>query len=1384
MYYFLDYLEPFKEDALQRFRCGEWPRHILFSSSTYQLSFHSPEGANAMEDDGLSWVFMQLDPKRDMVNDLFCSCSSCQEVDTAVDGMASPGCIHMALAFCTVFQGGDKRPLHERFYSSSHLHRLFFSIAGRRNGKTKYPPLPTFEKKAKESICIWPIDENTELLMKGDHSYLDSLKRALATYEEEETEENSIKFSTLSDEELEMWRDGNPSPSLSYELSPLSECAKWLFIESIRFYEKHKKTPSLTLLFDETSSKPQYGCRWDFGDEFSCSLNGILLHELVDLLEGISKEKHLFQVTPDVVSCSEFDVSTMRCHLPESDEEQLSCSFSRYKVSPQEKKSSLPLFGDAHPQWRRSEKRDLIFKELPQNQVDAHAKEIVVEDPERLEELLDECAEAQRDSLFDEALLEHKITINTRRKELIISGICVLPKSRKKSDPIEISQESYRFGRWIFLPREEATSRGAKVTLVRVAGLTSVPYPEIRVSGASLNDFINQHKFWFSKQRGFRIHSSSEEMSVIYKVDPETQALVFQRDSKKKSPSQKQIKKISQETCDLGRWIWKEGEGFFPSSQHGPTSFGLKGVSSQASFAPATYHGIPLDTTIPPHRVSDLIHSHREALSLLPHFFFKGSPIAETGLKISYEAKAQRIIISLSHRWDSAQYEKEAVIYGEYGHIQGKGFFRIPVLPVQGLTPRIIEMAQKDEWERFFIDQLPQYLKEYSCNVDPRLLFPVSLKLYCNQMAPEEVEKDAQESEEQLFSPKEWDADFFWKSEKGEISLSELTKLMEHGDRFIPTNAGCIDVENDRFLWVRSYVGKIQKRTKKTKSGTSGASAKKKGIRLKTYDVLRIQAHDQFEFELDEKTSDSSYAHSKKLYPSTIIQRLLDCAPPGPPDMRYLNSELRPYQRAGLEWLWFLYTSGLSGLLCDDMGVGKTHQAMALFAAVYASFQQGQTSQGSEETKAETSVFDSKGKKRPPRFLIICPTSLVWHWKEKLGKFLPHLHVYSYFGSDRSSEGIEGPWNIFLTTYGIWRNEVSFLRRIRFDVAVFDELQIAKNHVSLVWASLAQVQASMRLGLTGTPIENQLRELKALFDLVLPGYLPDEILFREIYVRPIERGDGYARKALLARAIKPFVLRRKKEEVLPELPVKTEELFLTELAPDQRGLYRQIASLQGLPLINQLQDESQPIPYMHIFALLSALKQTCNHPACYLKEPENYKLYESGKWQVFQELIEEARESGQKVVVFSQYLTMLDIMALYFQELGIGYTEIRGRTRQRGKAIDQFRDDPSCLVFLGSLQAAGLGIDLTSASIVIHYDRWWNAARENQATDRVHRIGQSRGVQVIKMMTKDTVEERIDQMINRKATLLEEVINYDDHQIVKKMSREELLELLKGIDTA
>jgi SNF2 family DNA or RNA helicase len=437
------------------------------------------------------------------------------------------------------------------------------------------------------------------------------------------------------------------------------------------------------------------------------------------------------------------------------------------------------------------------------------------------------------------------------------------------------------------------------------------------------------------------------------------------------------------------------------------------------------------------------------------------------------------------------------------------------------------------------------------------------------------------------------------------------------------------------------------------------------------------------------------------------------------------------------------------------MGLGKTHQAMALMAAI------------------SNLILPKKA-----HFLVVCPTSVIYHWQDKLTAFLPHLRVQLFHGLKRKlSAPTQG--GVIVTTYGIVRLQKEMFADLEIQLAIYDEIQLAKNPKSGTHKGLRAIKAHMHLGLTGTPIENNLSELKALFDIVLPQYLPKEALFRSQYIYPIERDNDEEKKAQLTKLIKPFTLRRRKSEVLQELPSKSEDRIYCDLSEEQEKIYGDVLEERRRSLLQTLRDPEEKIPYMHIFSLLSSLKQICNHPALYAQDVEHYKKYDSSKWELFMELLTEALESEQKVVVFSQYLQMLDIMETYLQEKHIGYAQIRGDTQDRRRQLEKFQNEEGCKVFLGSLQAAGLGIDLTAASVVILYDRWWNSARENQAIDRVHRMGQKWGVQVYKLITKGTIEESIDKMITKKGQLMEEIITVDDQSTLKSLSRDELIALLE-----
>ncbi len=491
---------------------------------------------------------------------------------------------------------------------------------------------------------------------------------------------------------------------------------------------------------------------------------------------------------------------------------------------------------------------------------------------------------------------------------------------------------------------------------------------------------------------------------------------------------------------------------------------------------------------------------------------------------------------------------------------------------------------------------------------------------------------------------------------------------------------------------------------------------------------------------------------------ATLLERLLAGRPAAPlPPLRGLRSVLRPYQAAGVEWLRFLWENQMGGLLCDDMGLGKTHQLMALMVA----------------------LAEREGIAAP--FLVVCPTSVLPHWRDKLGEFAPGLRATLFHGPQRALPPDLGKGDVVVTSYGVLRRSAGELAAIPFALVAFDEVQHVKNPGTLAYRAATELAASVRLGMTGTPIENALADLKTLFDLVLPGYLGGDAEFEERY-GPVSRPrENEKRMAELRRLIAPFVLRRLKSSVLSELPEKIEDLRKCTLSDDQVKLYRDTVGGRGAELARQLEEAEGRIPYIHVFALLNQLKQICDHPALALGALDRAADFRSGKWDLFTELLDECLGSGQKVVVFTQFLGMIRLMESHLTQAGIGFAKLTGASTDRGAIVERFNRDPDCRVFLGSLKAGGTGIDLVGGSVVIHYDRWWNAAREDQATDRVYRLGQKRAVQVFKLVTEGTLEEKIAAIIERKRQILDDVIQEDDPHLAKVFTREELLELLAPV---
>lgn len=472
------------------------------------------------------------------------------------------------------------------------------------------------------------------------------------------------------------------------------------------------------------------------------------------------------------------------------------------------------------------------------------------------------------------------------------------------------------------------------------------------------------------------------------------------------------------------------------------------------------------------------------------------------------------------------------------------------------------------------------------------------------------------------------------------------------------------------------------------------------------------------------------------------------------PDWNNSRLSLRSYQSTGVQWLWWLYSNHLHGLLADEMGLGKTHQAMALMCAI-------------------------QHAKPGAKFLVICPTTVLDHWLDKIEEFSPNLRPMVYHGPQRGQHfhRIKKERDVMITSYGVLLRDIKQLGEIEWESVILDEAHLVKNNDTSTYKAACRVKGRIRICLTGTPLENHLGELKNLFDFLLPGFLGSDEYFRKQFMQPIKKGDSPEREVALQRLIHPFKMRRTKDTVLPDLPAKVEDLRHCALTDEQVRHYRQVIEMKAAPLVQQLQADQAPIPYLHVFATITLLKQICDHPAL-LVGAEHYKKHESGKFELLKELLDEALGSGHKVVIFSQYVEMIRIISSYLEESQIEHVTLTGQSRNRGEIISRFQTDPNCKVFVGSLLAGGIGIDLTAASVVIHYDRWWNASKESQATDRVHRIGQNQSVLVLKLVTRGTLEEKIDRMIASKKQLFEKFMDRDE-EMFKNLSREELIDLLQ-----
>lgn len=518
---------------------------------------------------------------------------------------------------------------------------------------------------------------------------------------------------------------------------------------------------------------------------------------------------------------------------------------------------------------------------------------------------------------------------------------------------------------------------------------------------------------------------------------------------------------------------------------------------------------------------------------------------------------------------------------------------------------------------------------------------------------------------------------------------------------------------------------------------------------------------------------------SKDLPDNPIIKdEIVQAVPEG------VNAILRNYQQEGYSWLCYLYNNNLGGCLADDMGLGKTLQFLTFFQYIYKGMLKNKTNNRTPQNKewrynsAEPTLFDlaefpetrdtanavqnAAPAISKPASLVILPTSLLHNWKNEIKKFTPELSVLDYSGQKRvRSKNIDlifRHYNIVLTTYGVIRNDIDFLLSYNFECIVLDESQYIKNTSSQIYQSILKLEANHRFVITGTPIENSLTDLWAQLNFVNKGMLGSLSFFKSHYVTPLQKlknsssplTDNLERK--LQHLIKPFVLRRTKSEVSKDLPPVIEQTVICEMNEYQNKLYQTEISAIRNSLMDQILNKKDSI--LAISALLR-LRQIANHPRLV---DESFE-FESPKLENIISRIESLRAGGHKVLIFSSFVKLLNIVEERLASIGINYAKLTGETTNREKIIDSFQNDPEKGCFLISLKAGGVGLNLTAADYVFILDPWWNPAAELQAINRSHRIGQKRTVMVYKFITKDTVEEKIQQLQHEKNKLANTFIN-------------------------
>lgn len=467
----------------------------------------------------------------------------------------------------------------------------------------------------------------------------------------------------------------------------------------------------------------------------------------------------------------------------------------------------------------------------------------------------------------------------------------------------------------------------------------------------------------------------------------------------------------------------------------------------------------------------------------------------------------------------------------------------------------------------------------------------------------------------------------------------------------------------------------------------------------------------------------------------------------------HFKGDLRSYQKAGYNWFSFLREYNFGGCLADDMGLGKTIQTLAMLQKIKEEDEQNATKSTS---------------------LIVMPTSLIYNWLNEAKKFTPKLKIHAHTGSSRNKDISQfAKYDIIITTYGITRVDIDLLKDYYFNYIILDESQNIKNPSSKSFKAVRVLKSRHKLVLSGTPVENSVSDLWTQLTFLNPGLLGTQAFFNEEYVQAIEKRKDEEKARKLQAIIKPFVLRRTKEQVASELPAKTEQIFYCDMSEDQAAYYEKTKSAYRNDLLSSMDDGTYAKKQVQLLQGLTALRQLANHPVMI----DEHYTSDSGKFENVIHTLDNVLKGGHKVLIFSQFVKHLNIFKQYFEQESIPFSYLDGATKNRGEIVAEFQENTELKVFLISIKAGGVGLNLTQADYVFILDPWWNPAVEQQAIDRTHRIGQEKKVFIYKFIAKDTVEEKILALQNRKKRLASSLITTEE-SFFKSLSKEDIREIL------